>query len=165
MRMLRFLLGLVVALTIHSLLNKFFPNALAFVDVYLVLVVYYATGGNLIGTIIAAILAGFVQDAFSNAIFGLHAFALTFVGYLVGVLSSKIDLRNPLWFGLTVAGSIILNELVVYALVNILLSERIELFGQALLLKTVITSLLGVLAWQAVQMILRPAPLRAARRA
>lgn len=160
MRMLRFLIGLILALTIHSFLNKFFPNALAFVDVYLILVIYYATGGNLIGTIVAAVLAGFVQDAFSNAIFGLHAFALTFCGYLVGVLSSKIDLRNPLWFGLAVAGSIVVNELVIYALVNILLSERIELFGQALLLKTVITSLIGVLAWQLIQLIVHPGPLR-----
>lgn len=162
--MLRFLIGLVIALTIHSLLNKFFPNSLAFVDLYLILVVYYATGGNLIGTIIAAVLAGFVQDAFSNAIFGLHAFALTFCGYLVGVLSTKIDLRSPIAFGLTVAGSVILNELVVFALVNILLSERIELFGQALLFKTLITSLLGVLTWQGVQAVLRPAPIQAARR-
>lgn len=160
MRMLRFLIGLILALTIHSFLNKFFPNALAFVDVYLILVIYYATGGNLIGTIVAAVLAGFVQDAFSNAIFGLHAFALTFCGYLVGVLSSKIDLRNPLWFGLAVAGSIVVNELVIYALVNILLSERIELFGQALLLKTIITSLIGVLAWQLIQLIVHPGPLR-----
>lgn len=165
MRTVQFLIGLVLALTIHSLLNKFFPNALAFVDVYMILVVYYAMGGNILGTIAAAVIAGFVQDAFSNAIFGLHAFALTLIGYVVALISSKIELRGPVLFGLTLLGAMIVNELIVFALANLLLDERIEIFGQSLLLKTLITSLLGALIYHGAKLLVKRTPIEVSRRA
>src|SRR5439155_6920538 len=82
-RWLRLAIGLLIALTLHSLLDSFFPNALAFFNPYLILVVYYAMGGNLVGAIFAGIAAGLVQDAYSGAIFGLHAFSLTVIAYIV----------------------------------------------------------------------------------
>lgn len=164
MRIAQFVIGLILALTIHSLLNKFFPNALNFVDVYMILVVYYAMGGNILGTIAAAVLAGFVQDAYSNAIFGLHAFALTLIGYFVALVSSKIELRGPVLFGLTLLGAMIVNELIIFALANILLDQRIEIFGQSLLLKTLITSLLGALIYHGAKLLVNRSPMEAARR-
>ncbi|MDX1583172.1 MAG: rod shape-determining protein MreD [Thermoanaerobaculia bacterium] len=150
MRLLRFFIGLLLALTIHSLLHNFFPNALAFIDVYIILVVYYAMGGNLNGTIIAAVIAGFVQDAFSGSIFGLHAFSLTLSGYLVAVVATKIVLRGAPSFLGAVAGAIVVNELVIFLLVNIFQHQRIELDGQQMILKTVISSLLAALIYQLV---------------
>jgi membrane-bound metal-dependent hydrolase YbcI (DUF457 family) len=67
LRWLRFIIGLLLALTLHSLLDSFFPNALAFFNPYVILVVYYSMGGNLLGAIVAGVVAGFVEDAFSNA--------------------------------------------------------------------------------------------------
>ena len=49
MRWLRFAIGLLIALTLHSLLDSFYPNALAFFNPYIILIVYYAMGGNLVG--------------------------------------------------------------------------------------------------------------------
>src|SRR6185369_17020588 len=80
-RWLRYVIGLLLALTLHSLLDSFFPNALAFFNPYVILVVYYSMGGNILGAIIAGVIAGLVQDAYSGAIFGLHAFALTICAY------------------------------------------------------------------------------------
>lgn len=165
MRLLQFFLGLVLALTIHSLLHNFFPNALAFVDVYLILVIYYAMGGNLVGTVIAGVSAGFVQDAFSGSMFGLHAFSLTLCGYLVATVASRIVLSGALAFGAALAGAVIVNELVIYLLVNILQHQRIELAGQQLLLKMLISSLLGALVYQLVTLFVRRGPVRPAGRA
>ncbi|HEY5611378.1 MAG TPA: hypothetical protein VIL97_09240, partial [Thermoanaerobaculia bacterium] len=61
MRWLRFVIGLLIALTLHSLLGNFFPNALAFFNPYIILVVYYSMGGNLFGAIVAGVVAGLVQ--------------------------------------------------------------------------------------------------------
>lgn len=158
MRLLQFFIGLIVALTIHSLLHNFFPNALAFVDVYVILVIYYAMGGNLVGTIIAGVAAGFVQDAFSGSMFGLHAFSLTLSGYIVATVASKVVLRGPLAFGGALAGAVLVNELVIYLLVNILQHQRIELAGQQLILKMLISSLLGALVYQLVALFVRRAP-------
>jgi rod shape-determining protein MreD len=80
---------LLIALTLHSLLDSFYPNALAFFNPYVILVIYYSMGGNIAGAIAAGVLAGFVQDAFSNAMFGLHAFSLTVCGYVVASINAQ----------------------------------------------------------------------------
>lgn len=162
MRLLQFFIGLVVTLTVHSLMHNFFPNALAFVDVYVILVIYYAMGGNLVGTIIAGVSAGFVQDAFSGSIFGLHAFSLTLCGYVVATVATRIVLRGALAFGAALASAVIVNELVMYLLVNILQQQRIELAGQQLILKMLISSLLGGLVYQLVSLFVRRGPIRTA---
>lgn len=165
MRWLRFAIGLLIALTLHSLLDNFFPNALAFFDPYVILVVYYSMGGNLVGAIIAGVTAGIVQDAFSSAaIFGLHAFALTVCAYLVAYINSRLVLRGTLAFGGSLIGSVILNEIVIYVLVNILLKQRIELFEEGLLAKTVLTSLFGMLVYQLLTLFLAEEPIEATKR-
>lgn len=164
MRWLRFVIGLLIALTLHALLDNFFPNALAFFDPYLVLVVYYSMGGNLVGAMVAGVIAGLVQDSFSGAIFGLHAFSLTFVGYLVAYINSWLVLRGPVFFGVALIGSTILNEIVIYILVNILQRQRIEMFEQGMLAKTIITAIFGMLVYQLLSLFLREEPIEATRK-
>ncbi|HSN68557.1 MAG TPA: rod shape-determining protein MreD [Thermoanaerobaculia bacterium] len=164
MRWLRFLIGLLIALTIHSLLNSFFPNALAFFSPYIILVVYYAMGGNLFGTIVAGVVAGLVDDAFSNVIFGMHAFSFTVIGYLVAYIASRLVLRGTLAFGLCLAGAVIVNEVVIYVLVVILTPQSVELFEEGMLIKTILTSLFGMLLYQLLTLFLREEPLEALRR-
>jgi rod shape-determining protein MreD len=164
LRWLRFVIGLLIALTLHALLDNFFPNALAFFDPYLVLVVYYSMGGNLVGAMVAGVIAGLVQDSFSGAIFGLHAFSLTFVGYLVAYINSWLVLRGPVFFGVALIGSTILNEIVIYILVNILQRQRIEMFEQGMLAKTIITAIFGMLVYQLLSLFLREEPIEATRK-
>ena len=164
MRWLRFLIGLLIALTLHSLLDSFFPNALAFFNPYVILVVYYSMGGNVFGAIIAGVVAGLVHDAFSGAMFGLHAFALTVCAYAVAYVNSRLALRGTLAFGACLAGAVIVNELVIYILVNILLRQKIEMFEQGLLVKTIFTLLFGMLVYQLLTLFLREEPIEATRR-
>lgn len=164
MRWLRFLIGLLIALTLHSLLDSFFPNALAFFNPYVILVVYYSMGGNILGAIIAGVIAGFVQDAFSGAIFGLHAFSLTVCAYAVAYVNSRLVLRGTLAFGACLGGAVIVNELVIYILVNILLKQKIEMFEQGLIVKTIFTLLFGMLVYQLILLFLREEPIEATQR-
>jgi rod shape-determining protein MreD len=164
LRWLRFAIGLLIALTLHSLLQSFAPNALAFFNPYIILVVYYSMGGNIVGAIFAGIAAGFVQDAFSNAMFGLHAFSLTVCAYVVAYINARLALRGPLAFGACLGGAVILNELVIYILVNLLLNQRIEMFEQALLVKTIFTLLFGMLVYQLLRLFLREEPIEATKR-
>ena len=164
MRWLRFAIGLLIALTLHSLLDSFYPNALAFFNPYVILVVYYSMGGNILGAIVAGVLAGLVQDAFSNAMFGLHAFSLTVCAYVVAYINSRLALRGTLAFGACLGGAVIVNELVIYVLVNILVKQKIEMFEQALLIKTIVTLLFGMLVYQLLMLFLREEPIEATRR-
>jgi rod shape-determining protein MreD len=164
MRWLRFAIGLLIALTLHSLLDSFYPNALAFFNPYVILVIYYSMGGNILGAIVAGVLAGFVQDAFSNVPFGLHAFSLTVCAYVVASINARLVLRGTLAFGACLGGSVILNELVIYILINILMRQKIEMFEQALLVKTIFTLLFGMLVYQLLTLFLREEPIEATRR-
>jgi rod shape-determining protein MreD len=163
-RWLRFAVGLLLALTLHSLLDRFYPNALAFFNPYIILVIYYSMGGNIVGAIFAGVAAGFVQDAFSNAWFGLHAFALTVCAYIVASINARLMLRGTLAFGACLGGAVIVNELVLYILVNILRRQRIEMFEQALFVKTIFTLLFGMLVYQLLTLFLREEPIEATRR-
>jgi rod shape-determining protein MreD len=164
LRWLRFAVGLLLALTLHSLLDRFYPNALAFFNPYIILVIYYSMGGNIVGAIFAGVAAGFVQDAFSNAWFGLHAFALTVCAYIVASVNARLMLRGTLAFGACLGGAVIVNELVLYILVNILRRQRIEMFEQALIVKTIFTLLFGMLVYQLLTLFLREEPIEATRR-
>lgn len=164
MRWLRFVIGLLIALTVHSLLQTFFPNALAFFNPYVILVVYYSMGGNLFGAIIAGVIAGLVQDAFSGAMFGLHAFSLTVCAYIVAYINSRLALRGALAFGACLGGAVIVNELVIYILVNILIKQRIEMFEQSMIVKTLFTLLFGMLVYQLLTLFLREEPIEATKR-
>jgi rod shape-determining protein MreD len=164
LRWLRFIVGLLMALTLHSLLDSFSPNALAFFNPYVILVVYYAMGGNVFGAIIAGVAAGLVQDAFTYAPFGMHAFSLTVVGYAVAYLNSRLVLRGTLAFGACLAASVIVNELVIYILVNILMKQKVEMFEQGMIVKTLFTCLFGMLVYQLLTLFLREEPIEATRR-
>jgi rod shape-determining protein MreD len=121
-------------------------------------------GGNLVGAIFAGIAAGLVQDAYSMSIFGLHAFSLTVIAYIVAYINSRLVLRGTLLFGACLFGAVILNELVIFVLVNILLKQRIEMFEQAMIVKAIFTSLFGMLVYQLLTMFLREEPIEATRR-
>ena len=164
MRWLRFAVGLLIALTLHSLLDSFYPNALAFFNPYVILVIYYAMGGNLVGAIFAGIAAGLVQDAYSGAIFGLHAFSLTVIAYIVAYVNSRLVLRGTLPFGACLFGASIVNDLVIFIMVNILLKQRIEMFEQEMIVKAIFTSLFGMLVYQLLTLFLKEEPIEAARR-
>jgi len=163
-RWLRFIIGLLLALTLHSLLDSFSPNALAFFNPYVILIVYYSMGGNVFGAIIAGVAAGLVQDAFTYAPFGMHAFSLTVCAYAVAYINFRLVLRGTLAFGACLAGAIIVNELVIYILVNILMKQKVEMFEQGMVVKTIFTCLFGMLVYQLLTMFLREEPIDAARR-
>ena len=163
MRWLRYAIGLLIALTLHSLLDSIFPNALAFFNPYVILVVYYAMGGNIFGAIIAGVIAGLVQDAFSSSMFGLHAFSLTICAYIVAYINSRLSLRGTFAFGACLAGAVVVNELVIYILVNILLRQRIEMFEQGLLVKTIFTLMFGMFVYQLLALFLREETVEATR--
>ncbi|HEV8659271.1 MAG TPA: rod shape-determining protein MreD [Thermoanaerobaculia bacterium] len=165
MRWLRFAIGLLIALTLHSLLDSFFPNALAFFNPYVILVAYYSMGGNVFGAIIAGVIAGLVQDAFSSSIFGLHAFSLTVCAYIIAYINSRLVLRGTFAFGACLGGAVVVNELVIYILVNILLKQRIEMFEQGLLVKTIFTLIFGMFVYQLLMLFLREEPIEATKRA
>jgi hypothetical protein len=86
------------------------------------------------------------------------------IGYLVAYVASRLVLRGTLAFGLALAAAVIINEIVIYLLVVILTPQTVELFEEGILIKTILTSLFGMLLYQLLTLFLREEPLEALRR-
>jgi len=82
----------------------------------------------------------------------------------VAYINYRLVLRGTLAFGACLAGAIIVNELVIYILVNILMKQKVEMFEQGMVVKTIFTCLFGMLVYQLLTMFLREEPIDAARR-
>ena len=67
-------------------------------------------------------------------------------------------------FGACLGGAVLVNELVIYILVNILVKQRIEMFEQAMIVKTIFTLLFGMLVYQLLTLFLREEPIEATKR-
>src|SRR5258707_1176920 len=113
------------------------------------------------GALIAGVIAGLVQAAYSGAMFGLHAFALTVCAHAVAYINARLVLRGTLAFGACLIGAVVVNELVIYILVNILLKQKVEMFDQGMVVKTIFTCLFGMLVYQLLTLFLRVEPIAA----
>jgi rod shape-determining protein MreD len=163
-RGLRFIVGLLGTLTLHAVLNKFVPNTLVFFNPYVILIVYYAMGGYLTGAIVAGVIAGFVQDAFSLSIFGVSAFSLTICGYIVAYINSRLVLKGNLSFGACLAGSTLLNEIIVYVMTSFVVDQHVRFALNVVIAKPIVTTLFGMLLYQLLTLVLHEEPLEMTRR-
>lgn len=161
---LRFTIGLLVALVFHATLNKLSPNLLAFFNPYLVLVIYYALGGRLIGVIFAGVATGLVEDAFTISIPGLHAFTLTLVGYLVAYINDKVVLNGIAAFGGCLFGASLAHDALEYFLLSILEPVHMAADPQQWLARAIVTTLVGMLLYQLVTIVLKTEPLDSERK-
>lgn len=164
MRGLRFTAGLLIALTLHAVLNKIAPGFLEFFDPYVILIVYYAMGGHLTGAIFAGVAAGITQDAFTITIPGLHAFTLTLVGYIVAFVNLRLALNGILAFGGCLFGASVLNEILSHLLPVMLLPQAVPFHPQLMLARALVTTMSGMLLYQLLTIVLKAEPLDAARR-
>jgi rod shape-determining protein MreD len=164
-RWLRFVVGLLVALTVHAVLNEVAPGFMVFLDPYVILLVFYAMGGHLTGAIVAGVVAGFTQDAFAISIPGLHAFTLTLCGYAVAFVNLRLALNGILAFGGCLLGASLVNELLLFALPAILLPQPGAFHLEMVAARAIVTTLSGMLLFQLLTVVLKREPLESARKA
>jgi rod shape-determining protein MreD len=89
--------AIVVALAIQTTLPGFkYDGGTAAIDLLLVLPIYIAVTAGAGSGVLAASLAGLLQDSLSSGILGIGALAKTIVAYLAGVASTQFILNGPL---------------------------------------------------------------------
>ena len=88
--------AIVVALAVQTTLTGFSFDGTAAVDLLLVLPIYIALTAGAGSGLLAASLAGLLQDSLSSGILGIGALAKTIVAYLAGVASTQFILNGPL---------------------------------------------------------------------
>jgi rod shape-determining protein MreD len=91
----KIVLVIIFALSLQMLLPKFF-SALQYLDLPLVVTVYFALQRAPVLGMTVGVVNGVGSDAVRGGILGVGGFSQTLIGYLVAVASVKLSLEHPL---------------------------------------------------------------------
>src|SRR6266852_8692340 len=146
MRQLKIAAVLIVAIALQSALRAVW-QPLAFVDLTLILVVYFALQREPLQALIVAAIAGLATDLISGppALLGAGGFAKVLTAYAVYFVASRVMLDTALLRIPVLAGAALIDNLV-YVGAHRLLGQRPPMpFIQSLSYKLVATTIAGTL--------------------
>lgn len=142
----RFLLVLAAVVALHFVGARISSDLPRLLDLFLVVVVFYALRGDLFVGLTVGLVAGLATDTLTGGLYGLHGFADTIVGYGTAYVAQRLVIRRPpgvfLMFALAgAAQQAILVGLVVMLLANPALPDLTWT-----LMKVAATGVVGTLA-------------------
>jgi rod shape-determining protein MreD len=146
MRQLAIVIALIVAIALQSALRAIW-QPLAFIDLTLILVVYFALQREPLQALVVAAIAGLAMDLISGppALLGAGGFAKVLTAYAVYFFASRVMLdttllRIPVLFGASIVDNL------VYVGMHRLLGQRPPVpFIQSLSFKVLATTIAGTL--------------------
>ncbi len=122
MRVLRFAVALLVVLVVHLLLVRVAPQAARAVDLFVLVLVYFAMTASSAGGLLLGTAAGLTQDIALGSPLGLNGFAGTLAGYVVSRTARQIESTQmsvaSVFFAVGVAVHEAARSLLVYLLVE-----------------------------------------------
>ena len=140
----RFLLALAVAVVVHAGGIEVWPAFSRAVDVFLVLALFGALGGNLLAGLFGGMVAGLVMDALTGPrLYGLHGLANTVVGYGTAWASQRLVIQRASGVMLIFALAAAVQQALLLGLLIALLPSPEVPTSPWLLAKVGSTSLLG----------------------
>lgn len=147
MRVLRYGLALLVLVLMHVFVARAFPPLTRYVDLFPVLLVFYALSGSTLKGMLGGLVVGLVADQLSGSYYGLHSLAGTLLGYASARACQHLSVQKPLVvvFFFLLAGALYEATLVVLVF---LLTPNPELMSAGpLVLQAVSCGLFGVVAF------------------
>ena len=118
---------------------------LGYVDLPLVVVVYFALRRDPVQAVIIGAVAGFATDALSVGLLGANGFSKTLTAYLIAAVVTRIMLDNPLLRIPVLAGAAALDS-IIYVLLHRMLSQPSLIpFAEAAAYKVIGTTVAGTI--------------------
>jgi rod shape-determining protein MreD len=124
-----------------------------FIDLFLLLNVYFSLGSAPMPSMGVALFSGIVQDTFSQGIIGMNGFSKTVVAYLVSSLSARLMIKHPLIIMLLVALATAVDFLILYGLHRLFSLKTVDLSGQTIGIASTANALAGSVLFQIVERI------------
>lgn len=154
MRTAKVLAAVVLATVIRLVLALLLPDHFHLLDPFLAAVVWLSLSEGPVAGQLGGLAAGWVQDALSGSLFGLHAFADILVGYLAAYTAQRLVVGRRL----TLLGVFALAAAVQQAVITVLLlllvpAPELPPTGLRLLAQVAVTALFGML-WMASERVL-----------
>lgn len=121
-------------------------TSLAYVDLPLIAVVYFALQRNTVQAIFIGALAGLATDALaSGGVLGANGFTKTLVAYLIVMLAIRIRIDGVLMRIPLLAGAVTLDNLIYMGLHRLLGQPSFQPFVNTLAYKLIATTVVGTL--------------------
>lgn len=148
MRLLKFLAALGAVVLMHALGTRASAEFPAHVDLFLVLVVAWASEATTLGGLGAGLVVGLAADALSGGPFGLNGFADTLVGYGTAFAVANLAKLNTLGAGALYAVAAAVQQLALVLLVVLLLPQPSVPTLEGVLWKIASSGLLGIVVFR-----------------
>ena len=94
MRQLKIVGVLALAIALQSVFARWPP--LAYIDLPLIVVVYFALQRDVLQALIVAAATGFATDALGGGLLGAGGFSKTLTAYVIYFAATRVNLENPL---------------------------------------------------------------------
>jgi rod shape-determining protein MreD len=138
-------LSVLFAFFFYTIFAKIFPFFIYLVNIFSLVVIYFAVKkGEVFGACLGT-FCGLVQDSFSLGVFGVAGLAKTVTGFLAGYLAKRFYFLSPLR-SFVLIGILASFEFVFWALLySFILSERINTGNGLIFFQPLGTALSGSL--------------------
>jgi len=147
------LFGIVFAFLLYSLFSRFTPGLNTLINIFSVVVLYFAIRkGEMFGAGMG-MCCGLLQDSFSLGIFGVAGIAQTLLGYAAGLIARRINVMS---FSRRFLFCLILmvGELLVWSFLYVaVFSDRVFTGGGLLFFQPVFTALAASSLFPLIQII------------
>jgi rod shape-determining protein MreD len=136
---------LVAATAVQFFLGASRHRAIWPIDAFLIATAVVARGGDSVAAVLVGGGMGLLEDALSNDLLGMNAFAKAALGYVLALLSLRV-MFGGVW---AVAGALavasLANDAIVGVLASLLLQAPLVLFSREALWRAVATGLTGAI--------------------
>jgi rod shape-determining protein MreD len=153
MRQLKIAIVLALALVLQSSVTAFWQS-FRYVDLPLVVVVYFALRRDALLALAVGAVAGIGMDALgSGGLMGAFGFTKTFIAYTIYALSTRVMLDNPLMRIPVLASAALLNEVIYVLLQRMFNQPPLVAFVQTAGLTLLWTTVAGTVLLQVLDLI------------
>jgi rod shape-determining protein MreD len=135
--------GIIIAFLIYTVLNKISPSLVLLINVFSLVVIYFAVEKNEIFGACLGAFCGLIQDSFSLGVFGVAGLAKTLAGFTAGYIAKKVDVRPPLRSFMFIFLLISLEFILWALLYSFIFSESINTGRGLVFLQPLSTALVG----------------------
>lgn len=112
-------------------------------DAFLVATALVARGGDSVTAVLAGGGMGLLEDALSNDLLGMNAFAKAAIGYVFALLSLRVMFGGVWAVGAALAVASLVNDAIVAALASLLLQAPVVLFSRDAIWRAIATGVTG----------------------
>lgn len=146
------LLALAAALVLQTTLAGMTIEGATLVNLVLVAVIYVALAFGAVTGMLAGTAGGLAQDALAGGIIGVGGMSKTLIGFIVGVLGAQFIVSQTLPRFVMFVGATFVHELSFQALQSLVEARPFVMQWSTTLTQAVVNGLIGILAFQIVEL-------------